>query len=232
MGKTALALSIARHAAVQSKAVVAYFGHAQPGMEIAARLIAAESGIQSSRLLAEDLTALESFKLGSALGVLVDTHLYLHGDATISVNELRSKTRSLHSEIPLDLIVIDDLFGVVASRQQDSRESHASEACRHLKTLARELGAAAIALCRVPDTVARRTIRLPQLLDLPGFGPAENHADVVAFLHREDFYDQSTEKQGGAEIHVMKNRDGYTGAVSILFESRTNRFLDLEVYRD
>ncbi|MCC7371403.1 MAG: replicative DNA helicase [Chloroflexi bacterium] len=235
MGKTSLALGIAANAGLKFGAASAVFSLEMSGGQLAARLLATESGIETTRLRSGNLTEAESRKLGHALGVLAETQIYIDDTPGISVTSLRAKTRRLHAEVPLDLVIVDHLQLMTAGGSSGggmNRVQEMSEISRQLKGLARELHVPVIALSQLSRAVEQRSPKIPILSDLRESGSIEQDADLVMFIYRDDYYNKESEKQGIAEIHVAKHRNGPTGQVSLLFNQRTTKFLDLEVYHE
>ncbi|MDP8924815.1 MAG: replicative DNA helicase [Chloroflexota bacterium] len=232
MGKTSLALGMAANAGIKFKAVSAVFSLEMSGAQLAARLLATESGIETTRLRTGQLTEAEGRKLGHALGLLAEAPIYIDDTPGISVTSLRAKARRLHNEVPLDLIIVDHLQLMTSGRGGENRVNEMSEISRQLKGLARELNVPVVALSQLSRAVEQRSPKIPILSDLRESGSIEQDADVVMFIYRDDYYNKDSEKQGIAEIHIAKHRNGPTGQISLLFNQRTTKFLDLEVYRD
>ena len=233
MGKTSLAMGIAANAALKFKAASAIFSLEMSGAQLAARLLSTESGIETTRLRSGNLTDAESRKLGHALGILAEAPIYVDDTPGLSVTNLRAKTRRLHAEVPLDLVIVDHLQLMTAGEGTGmNRVNEMSEISRQLKGLARELHVPVIALSQLSRAVEQRSPKIPILSDLRESGSIEQDADLVMFIYRDDYYNKDSEKQGIAEIHIAKHRNGPTGQISLLFNQKTTKFLDLEVYRD
>ncbi len=233
MGKTSLALGIAANAGIKFKATSAVFSLEMSGAQLAARLLATESGIETTRLRTGQLTEAEGRKLGHALGLLAEAPIYIDDTPGISVTSLRAKTRRLHAEVPLDLVIVDHLQLMTAGEGTGmNRVNEMSEISRQLKGLARELHVPVIALSQLSRAVEQRSPKIPILSDLRESGSIEQDADLVMFIYRDDYYNKDSEKQGIADIHIAKHRNGPTGQISLLFNQKTTKFIDLEVYRD
>jgi replicative DNA helicase len=230
---TSLALGMAANAGLRFKAASAIFSLEMSGAQLAARLLSTESGIETTRLRSGNLTDAESRKLGHALGILAETQIYIDDTPGISVTSLRAKARRLNQEVPLDLVIVDHLQLMTAGEGTGmNRVNEMSEISRQLKGLARELHVPVIALSQLSRAVEQRSPKIPILSDLRESGSIEQDADVVMFIYRDDYYNKDSEKQGIADVHIAKHRNGPTGQISLLFNSRTTKFLDLEVYRD
>lgn len=226
---TSLALGIAANAGLKFGAASAVFSLEMSGAQLAARLLATESGIETTRLRTGNLTEAESRKLGHALGLLAETQIYIDDTPGISVTSLRAKTRRLHAETPLDLVIVDHLQLMTSGNSGGvNRVQEMSEISRQLKGLARELHVPVIALSQLSRAVEQRNPKIPILSDLRESGAIEQDADLVMFIYRDDYYNKDSEKQGIAELHIAKHRNGPTGQVSLLFNQRTTKFLDLQ----
>jgi replicative DNA helicase len=226
---TSLALGIAANAGLKFGAASAVFSLEMSGAQLAARLLATESGIETTRLRTGNLTEAESRKLGHALGLLAETQIYIDDTPGISVTSLRAKTRRLHAEVPLDLVIVDHLQLMTSGNSGGvNRVQEMSEISRQLKGLARELHVPVIALSQLSRAVEQRNPKIPILSDLRESGAIEQDADLVMFIYRDDYYNKDSEKQGIAELHIAKHRNGPTGQVSLLFNQRTTKFLDLQ----
>ncbi len=235
MGKTALALGIAANASLKFQATTAVFSLEMSKGQLAARFLATESGIDTTRLRTSTLTEHESRKLGHALGLLAEAPIYVDDTPTMSVTNLRAKTRRLHADLStgLDLVIVDHLQLMTSgSVRGENRVQEISEISRQLKALARELHVPVVALSQLSRAVEQRNPKLPILSDLRESGSIEQDADVVVFIYRDDYYNKESEKPGIAELHIAKHRNGPTGQVSLLFNNRTTKFLDLEVYHE
>ena len=240
LGKTSLAMNIARNAAVGQGARVAVFSLEMAAQQLAQRLLASESGINSTRLRLGEQNESEENRILDAIGVLSATEIYIDDTAVQRVSEMRSKAHRLHREAPLDLIIVDYLQLIQGSNyRSDGRVSEVSEISRALKGLARELDVTVIACSQLSRAPEQRTPHVPMLSDLRDSGSIEQDADVVAFIYREDLYVTEDEWQrihpnerypeGVAQVIVAKHRNGPTGTVSLRFRKEVTRFEDMEV---
>jgi replicative DNA helicase len=240
LGKSSFAMNVAHYAAQEEKATVAVFALEMAKEQLAQRLLAAESGVDSIRLRLEMLSEAEQQRVMNAIGKLSELEIYIDDTPMIRVDQIRSKARRLHGEHPIDLIVIDYLQ-LIQGSGTENRVQEISEISRSLKGLARELNVPVLALSQLSRAVESRTPHIPMLSDLRESGSIEQDADVVMFIYREDVY--YTEKdwerkfptkpypRGIAEIHVAKHRNGPTGQVSLLFFEKTTRFVNLNVQK-
>ncbi len=231
MGKTAFALNIAQHAALDAQMTVAVFSLEMSKEQLAFRLLASEARVDSQRLRKGFLGETDWPKLTAAAGRLSDAKLYIDDTAAISVLEMKAKSRRLKADKNLGLIVVDYIQlmrGTGGSR--DSREQEISEISRSLKALAKELRVPVIALSQLNRQVESRTNRRPQMADLRESGAIEQDADVIAFIYRDEVYNKSDDNpdKGTAEIIVAKQRNGPTDTVKLAFLDKFTRFENLD----
>jgi replicative DNA helicase len=227
MGKSSLALCLARNAAVDFGAKVGIFSLEMSLAQLAQRLLFSESGVDSSRLRQGILGQTERRKLADALGTLASAPMYLDDTPNIALSELRAKARRLHQELGgLDLLIVDYLQ-LIQGSGKENRVNEISEISRSLKALARELEVPVVALSQLSRAVETRSPHIPMLSDLRESGSLEQDADVVMFIYREEVYERDTENKGIAEIHVAKHRNGPTGKVDLLWQEKLTRFANL-----
>jgi replicative DNA helicase len=238
IGKTSLALNIARNAAVGQGARVAVFSLEMAAAQLAQRLLASESGVDSTRLRLGEHTEAEERRILHAMGVLAEAEIYIDDTAVQRVAEIRAKAHRLHRERPLDLVVVDYLQLIQGGLGRgDNRVAEVSEISRSLKGLARELDVAVIACSQLSRAPEQRVPHVPMLSDLRESGSIEQDADTVMFIYREDVYTTEDEWQrdnperaypeGIAQIIVAKHRNGPTGTISLRFRKHLTRFEDL-----
>lgn len=240
LGKTSLALNIARNAAIGQGARVAVFSLEMAAEQLAQRLLASECGVDSTRLRLGEHTEAEERRIMHAMGVLAEAEIYIDDTAVQRVAEIRARAHRLHREKPLDLVVIDYLQLIQgASGRSDNRVAEVSEISRALKGLARELDVPVLACSQLSRAPEQRVPHIPMLSDLRESGSIEQDADVVIFIYREDVY--ATEEQwhrqhpdkpypeGIAQIIVAKHRNGPTGTLHLRFRKNLSRFEDLAV---
>jgi replicative DNA helicase len=243
LGKTSLGLNVARNAAVGQGARVAIFSLEMAAEQLAQRLLASESGVDSTRLRLGEHTEREEGRLMHALGTLAQAEIYVDDSPVLTMTEIRGKALRLHREKGLDLVFVDYLQLIHgAGRSDNNRVAEISYISRALKELARELDAPVIAASQLSRAPELRTPHIPQLSDLRESGSIEQDADVVMFIYREDVYVAREQWQashpeaagdaypaGIAQIIVGKHRNGPTGTVHLRFRQRVARFEDLLV---
>ena len=238
LGKTSLAMNIARNAAVGQQARVAVFSLEMAADQLAQRLLAGECGIDSTRLRLGEQNESEEQRIMHAMGILAEAEIYIDDTAVQRVSEIRAKAHRLHRERSLDLIIVDYLQLIQGgSGRFDGRVSEVSEISRSLKGLARELDVTVIACSQLSRAPEQRVPHIPMLSDLRESGSIEQDADAVIFIYREDIYTTAEEWQrlhperpypeGIAQIIVAKHRNGPTGTVDLRFRKNLTRFEDL-----
>jgi len=226
MGKTAFCLNIAQNAAIRSKAVVAVFSLEMSKEQLVTRMLASEALINASRFRTGHLMPREWERLAEAIGTLSEARIFIDDTPAISTLDIRAKCRRLAAEQKqLDLIVIDYLQLMGSSgRRNENRQQEVSQISRDLKGLAKELDVPVVALSQLSRAPEARKPPIPQLSDLRESGSIEQDADVVAFLYRENYYEQNEENKNLAELIVSKQRNGPTGSVKLAFLSEFTRF--------
>jgi replicative DNA helicase len=236
MGKTALAINIAQNAAVRHHAIVAVFSLEMNKESLLRRMLAAQAGVDQRRLQQGFLGREEHEKLQNALGLLVDARIFIDDSASTTLAEMRAKARRLKQNAGgLDLIVVDYLQLMSASlpgasrKGYENRTQEVSAISRGLKATAKELQVPVLALSQLSRASERRSDdKRPMLSDLRESGSIEQDADVVAFIHRDSYYNRdeeiSPEEKAKSEIIIAKQRNGPTGTVMMHFDSRYTRF--------
>ena len=230
MGKTQLALNIARYAAVENpKPVpVAIFSLEMAKEQLAMRLLSAEATIDSQRLRTGHLTDEHWKRLVTALGRLSEAPIFIDDTPAVSLMEMRARSRRIKQEHGLGLILIDYLQLMQTSGRKENRQQEISEISRSLKALARELKVPVVALSQLSRAVEQRTERRPMLSDLRESGAIEQDADLVAFLYRDDYYNKESEKPNITEISIAKQRNGPIGTVELIFLKEFGKFVSLD----
>jgi replicative DNA helicase len=228
MGKTTLALDIARHAATKNGVPVGIFSLEMSANQLATRLLSAESKVNAWNLRTGKLsTDSEFLKIRDSLDMLAKAPIYIDDQAGNSISKMRAAARRLKSEHGLGLIVVDYLQLMTTSKNYDSMVNQVTEISRSLKGLARELDVPVLALSQLSRAVEARGGK-PRLSDLRDSGSIEQDADVVMFIHRDDKYNENSDKPNIAEILVEKHRNGPVGKVELYFDEKTTSFLSIE----
>ena len=244
MGKTALALTIARNAAVDNKHGVGIFSLEMANQELAMRMLCSEARVNSHLVRTGNLPQKQWKNLSIHVGVLAEAPIYIDDSAAITVLEVRSKARRLMAEHDIELIIVDYLQLMQGPRNVENRQQEISVIMRSLKALAKELNIPVVALSQLSRAVESRNPPIPQLSDLRESGAIEQDSDVVMFLYRKWFYDKfkqsdsdvddfedKTDKKA-ATIIVAKQRNGPTGTVKTTFIEQYARFENLARYTE
>ncbi len=246
LGKTSLALNFARNAAARQSANVAFFSIEMASEQLVQRLLATESGVDSTRLTLGNHTEREERKIMQALGTLGDLSLFFDDSAMLTTSDMRAKVKRLQLERGLDLIVIDYLQLMSSGFRNENRVQEVSHISRSLKQLARDLDVPVVACAQLSRAADNRASNIPMLSDLRESGSIEQDADVVMFIYREDKYvsrEQWEKEHAGDSKHreypagitqliVAKHRNGPTGTIHLRFREKIARFEDLLVRDD
>lgn len=227
MGKTALALDIARQTAIKHGTPVGIFSLEMSSQQLVDRMLAAEAGVDAWKLRTGKLTTDQEFEsLRNAMESLSKAPIYIDDQPANNALVMRSVARRLKREHGIGLLIVDylQLMSTTGSRQSDSMVQQVTEISRSLKTLARELDVPVLALSQLSRAIEQRRGR-PRLSDLRDSGSIEQDADVVMFIHNEDRYKENTEEKSNVtEILVEKHRNGPTGKVDLYFHSQRATF--------
>ncbi|SFI69510.1 replicative DNA helicase [Thermoflavimicrobium dichotomicum] len=228
MGKTAFALNVAQNVALRSGQTVAIFNLEMSAQQLVMRMLAAEANIDAQAFRTGNLKEEDWEKLTMAIGTLSEAPIFIDDTPGVTVFDIRSKLRRLQAEHGLGLVLIDYLQ-LITGRGGDSRQQEISEISRSLKLMAREFDVPVIALSQLSRAVEQRQDKRPMLSDLRESGSIEQDADIVAFLYRDDYYNEDSEKKNIAEVIIGKQRNGPVGKVELLFLKNYNKFLSLEM---
>ena len=237
MGKTAFVLSMARNMAIDHQAPVAFFSLEMSAVQLMMRLIVAETGLYSNDIKSGRLTPEQWRHLESATKPLGTAPLYIDDTPALSVFEFRSKARRLKIHNDIKIIVIDYLQLMTGSQEtkgSGNREQEVAFISRTLKAIAKELNVPMIALSQLSRATEQRGgSKRPQLSDLRESGAIEQDADIVAFIHRPEYYGMNTDENGMptagmAEIILAKHRNGAVCDVKLRFLKDQARFADME----
>ncbi len=228
MGKSAFVLNIANYVAMHDKTPVMVFSLEMSKEEMINRILASEAEVDSMKIKnGNDLTSEDWLKLGQASGRLSNIPLYIDDTPGLTATELRAKCRKAKLEKNIGLVIIDYLQLMESNTKSPSRQQEISEISRSLKILAKELSVPVIALSQLSRATESRADHKPMLSDLRESGAIEQDADIVMFIHREDYYNPETEKKNVAEIIIAKNRSGSTGSVELAWLGQYTKFANL-----
>jgi replicative DNA helicase len=228
MGKTALALGMAAHAAMEGRVPVLYFSLEMSHSELTQRLLCSEARVDSSRIRNGKLLESDWPKISHAIGRLGEAPLYIDDNPNLTIMEVRAKARRLKSRLGnLGLVVIDYLQLMSGRNNAENRQVEVSEISRGLKILARELEVPVVALSQLSRNLEMRADKRPMLADLRESGSLEQDADVVMFLYRDEIYHPESPERGTAEVIISKHRNGPTGKTDLAFLDHYTRFANM-----
>ena len=232
MGKTALALNIAQHIAVNEKKPVAIFSLEMGAESLIERMLASEGMVEGYHLKTENLSVEEWHRLVHAQGNLYDAPIFVDDTAGIRISEIRSKARKLDQEMEGLGVIIIDYLQLITGSKGDNRQQVVSEISRELKILTKDLKVPVIALSQLSRAVEQRQEKRPMLSDLRESGSIEQDADIVAFLYRDAYYQKeqtdSQEANNVTELILEKNRHGSLGTVKLYFHKEYTKFSSVE----
>jgi replicative DNA helicase len=228
MGKTSLSLDIARKAALNHKVPVQIFSLEMSADQLVDRMVSAEAGVDSwSIRTGKGLKESDFEQIGDAISRLSDAPVYINDEAGINILRMRSIARRTKSEKGLGLIIVDYLQLMSSTVKTDNVVTQVTEISRSLKGLAKELQVPVIALSQLSRAVESRGGK-PRLSDLRDSGSIEQDADVVMFIHREDKYNEDSEKPNIANIMIEKHRNGPVGICDLYFDDKKSTFVDID----
>jgi replicative DNA helicase len=234
MGKTSLALDIARQAAIKHKVPVAIFSLEMSNQQLVDRMMAAEARVDAWKLRTGGLKLDSEFeKIRDSLDVLSKAPIFVDDQPGNNILKMRGVVRRLKNERGIGLVVVDylQLMAPVQNKNNDNMVQQITEISRSLKNLAREFDIPVLALSQLSRAVEARGGR-PRLSDLRDSGSIEQDADVVMFIHSEDRYKDESEHTNITEILIEKHRNGPTGKVELYFDKSKSSFLDIDKNSD
>ena len=240
MGKTALALSMARNISVKQGIPVAFFSLEMSSVQLITRLISSETGLTSDKLRTGKLKEHEWKQLNVKVSDLESAPLFIDDSPSLTIFELRAKARRLASSHGIKLIMIDylQLMNIGSTNKAGNREQEISTISRNLKALAKELDIPVIALSQLSRAVETRSgTKRPILSDLRESGAIEQDADIVSFLYRPEYYginewddEMRTPSEGQGEFIVAKHRNGALDSIKLKFDPSLGKFEDIGGY--
>ncbi len=228
VGKTALALNMAQNMAIKFNIPVAIFSLEMSKDSLAQRMLCSEAEIDALKLKTASLPDTGWKKLTRALAKLSEAPIYIDDTSAATSMEIRAKCRRLKLEKGMGAVIIDYMQLMQGRARVENRVQEISEIARSLKTMARELDIPVIALSQLSRAVEQRTDRIPRLSDLRESGEIEQTADVVMFIHREDYYNPKSDRGNIAEIIIAKQRNGPIGSIELVFRKEITKFCNKE----
>ncbi len=228
MGKTSLALDIARNIAVLENKPVGLFSLEMSKDQLADRLLASMANINLWNLRNGRLTSDDYSRIQHAMGSLSDAPLYIDDAGSVNILQIRAMARRLQANKGLSLIVIDYLQLMEPMNRFQSAVQQVTENSRALKMLAKELNVPVLVLSQLSRAVEARVPQIPRLADLRESGAIEQDADVVMFIYREDKYNENSLSKNVAKILIEKHRNGPTGGIDLYFDEHRVSFRNLD----
>lgn len=227
-GKSTLAMDICRSCAVHNNKAAAYFSLEMNRTELSMRLLAAESRVFLDRMIKGELESRDWQEIARTLDKISQAPLIVDDSPNMTMGEIRAKSRRMKQQFDIQLIVIDYLQLLTSGgKSVESRQQEVSEFSRSIKLLAKELEIPIVAVAQLNRDSEKRNDKRPQVADLRESGSLEQDADVVLLIHREDMFNETTEKQGMADIIIGKQRSGPTGIVELAFQGHFSRFAEV-----
>ncbi len=228
MGKTSFCMNIAQHVGLSGPHTVGIFSLEMSKEQLVMRLLCGEARVDLHKLRSGFLSEKDWARLIQAVSNLTEARIFIDDSPSLSVPEMRAKSRRLKLEHGLDLLIVDYLQLMQGRSRFENRTQEIASISRALKGLAKELNLPVVALSQLSRAPEARGDHRPQLADLRESGALEQDADVVVFIYREEEYDSTTENKGVAELIIGKQRNGPTGTVKLAFIKEYTRFENLE----
>jgi replicative DNA helicase len=225
MGKTALGMNIVENAAIRHGVKAAVFSLEMPAEQLVMRMLCSQARVNMQSVRQGTLRDDDWLKLVDAMAPIAKSQINIDDTGGITVPAIRSKARRLQMERGLDLIMIDYLQLMSATGRFGSRQEEVSSISRSLKGLAQELGVPVLVMSQLSRAPAGRSNHVPILSDIRDSGAIEQDADVVMFIHRENYYDPATEKGNIADIIVAKQRNGPLATIELAYIGEYTRFI-------
>ncbi|MGK5681643.1 replicative DNA helicase [Actinoplanes sp. URMC 104] len=229
MGKTILAMDIARHTAFRCGKVVAFFSLEMTRKQLFRRVVAAETGIANARIKRGDLSPEQWTRIGDRIGAVADAPLFLDDSTDTTIGKVANRCRLLKARMGRVDAVIVDYLQIMTRARGSSPEQEIAELSRGMKVLAGQMDAAIFVVCQLNRALAGRQVKRPELTDLRGSGALEQDADTVIFVHRDDYYDAESPRAGEADLIVAKQRNGAQDTVTVAAQLDKFRFADMAI---
>lgn len=229
MGKTVLAMDIARNCAFRQNKVVAFFSLEMTRRQLFRRIVSAETRIPNYRIKSGDLTADEWQKITDRVGAVAEAPLFIDETKGLTISMLSNRARQLQARTGRVDVVFVDYLQIMSRSKQGSTEQEIAELSRGMKVLAGELDCPIFLVCQLNRELAGRQVKRPELTDLRGSGSLEQDADTVIFVHRDDYYDAESPRAGEADFIVAKQRNGAQDTVTVAAQLDKFRFVDMAI---
>lgn len=224
MGKTSFAMNLSEYASLKNNAVTAIFSMEMSGTQLSTRLISSMGRINQQKIRTGKLTDEDWPRLTNAVALLSKANIFIDDTPALTPTDIRARARRLKREKGLDLIVIDYMQLMQLSNNSENRATELSEISRSLKALARELDVPVVALSQLNRSLENRTDKRPIMSDLRESGAIEQDADLIAFIYRDEVYNEDSADKGKAEIIIAKQRNGPIFKTTLTFLGECTRF--------
>ena len=224
MGKTSFAMNLTEYASLKNDAVTAIFSMEMSGTQLSTRLISSMGRINQQKIRTGKLTDDDWPRLTNAVALLSKANIFIDDTPALTPTDIRARSRRLKREKGLDLIVIDYMQLMQLSSNSENRATELSEISRSLKALARELDVPVVALSQLNRSLENRTDKRPIMSDLRESGAIEQDADLIAFIYRDEVYNEDSTDKGKAEIIIAKQRNGPIFKTTLTFLGECTRF--------
>ncbi|HAM43566.1 MAG TPA: replicative DNA helicase [Propionibacteriaceae bacterium] len=228
MGKSTLGLDFARAASIKNGLCAAFFSLEMTKTEIVMRLISAEAQVPLNEIRRGNMSEENWRRIAQKTAEVSSAPLFIDDSPNQTMMEIRAKARRLKQRNDLKLVIVDYMQLMTSGKRVESRQLEVSEFSRQMKLLAKELEVPVVALSQLNRGPEQRTDKKPMLSDLRESGSLEQDADVVVLLHREDMYNNQSERAGEADLIVAKHRNGQTRTVQVAFQGHYSRFVDMQ----
>jgi replicative DNA helicase len=227
IGKSTLALDLARASAVKHRLATVMFSLEMSRNEITMRLLSAEARVPLQAMRTGQLGEEDWTRLARRMSEVVDAPLFIDDSPNMSMMEIRAKCRRLKQRHDLRMVIVDYLQLMSSPRRVENRQQEVSEMSRSLKLLAKEIDVPVVAISQLNRGPEQRNDKRPLLSDLRESGSIEQDSDVVILLHREDAYERESPRAGEADMIIAKHRNGPTTTVTVAFQGHYSRFVDM-----
>ncbi len=228
VGKSTLALDIARHAAIRANKPTIFFSLEMGRSEIAMRMLSSETSVPLQSMRKGTLDNSDWTKIVSVRGSLANSPLFIDDSPNLTLVEIRAKCRRIAQQVGLKMVVIDYLQLMSSGKKVESRQQEVSEFSRALKLLAKELQIPVIAISQLNRNSEQTKDKKPEISQLRESGSLEQDADVVILLHREGMGERDHPKAGEADLILAKQRNGPTGTIQVAFQGTYSRFANMK----
>jgi replicative DNA helicase len=227
IGKSTLGLDLARAAAIRHQLTTVMFSLEMSRNEITMRLLSAEARVPLHHMRTGSMTDDDWNRIARRTGEVSSAPLFLDDSPNMTMMEIRAKCRRLKQRHDLRLVIVDYLQLMTSGKRVESRQQEVAEFSRALKLLAKELDVPVVAISQLNRSAEQRQDKKPMLADLRESGSIEQDSDMVLLLHREDAYEKESPRAGEADFIVAKHRNGPTATITVAFQGRYSRFVDM-----